>query len=144
MKLLEGEEKILESDMGQFYLTTHRACFVAQTFGRAIQKTILLEDLDSCEVEYRSKPIFIVLGIGTPILTVMSGNSQFLPLAIGIGIVFAVLFYLSIKSLVILKSRSNKIELNIKGIKMKNIQELINEVDKAKIQRKETLTRRGT
>lgn len=141
MKLLEGEKKILESDTGQFTLTTHRACFIAQTWGKAVQKTILLEDIDSCDVEYRSKPILIAIGIVICILAVISGDSQLLSVGIVFGIIFSVLFFLSRKSIIVLKSRSNKIELNTKGMKIEIIQDFINDIEKAKIQRREALNR---
>lgn len=141
MGLLEGEKKILESDTGQFVLTSHRAKFFAQKWGRAVQTTILLEDLDSCDIEYRSKPIFIILGIIIFLVSLMSRDSQYRTIGIVLGIVFAAIFFFSRKSIIVLKSRSNKIALNTIGMKMDTIQEVINEVEKAKIQRRETLSR---
>ncbi len=48
MNLLHGENTLMESNGKNLILTTHRIRYEIQSFGRAVVKSIMLEQLASC------------------------------------------------------------------------------------------------
>jgi hypothetical protein len=136
MRLLEGEERLLESDNGSFTLTTHRAHYLVTRFGHATQRTIMLEDLDSCDIEQRSTPAWIALGV-------LLGLASFLVKQVGAGagaiVVCGLGFWWSRKSLIVLRSRGTCISLNTTGMALAAVQDFVHEVESAKLRRRQTL-----
>lgn len=136
MKLMSGEKKILESDKGQLVLTTHRVRYDVSAAGQRKIVSIMLGELCSCELNYQSYILLIILSAFSLLLGVAGSTYGAVVLVIGIiaCIVFAAAFFLTKKTILSLSSAGAVINVETKGMKPEMIKEFIDAVESAKFE----------
>ncbi|MCU7927220.1 MAG: hypothetical protein KZQ97_12360 [Candidatus Thiodiazotropha sp. (ex Dulcina madagascariensis)] len=120
MKVMNDERKILESDKGQLVLTSHRLRFDASTAGQRKIVSIMLDELCSCELNYKSHIILILLAVLSVIFSFVGGSDAIAAGIIG-EIVFAVAYFLTRKQMLSLSSAGAAINVEAKGMKSEDI-----------------------
>jgi len=131
MKLLTNEVELLESNTREVVLTSHRIRQDSSDGGIKHLKSIMLESVTSCEFKKSSNPLWI---IGGTILIVMGlmvhdPNSD---VVMGVGILLAIIYVLTMRKTVIISSSSCKISFGAKGMSDENIRSFIDRVEEAK------------
>jgi divalent metal cation (Fe/Co/Zn/Cd) transporter len=133
MKLMNDERKILESDKGQLVLTSHRVRFDASAAGQRNLGSIMLDELCSCELNYKSHLILILLALLSIIFGFVGGADTILAGAIG-AIVFPVAYFLTKKQILSLSSAGGAINIEAKGMKSEDVKDFIDAVELAKFE----------
>ena len=130
---MTDEKKILESDKGQLVLTSHRVRFDKSTAGQRKIVSITLDELCSCELNYKSHIVLILLAVLSVILGFIGGSNA---IAVGIigAIVFAIAYSLTRKQVLSLSSAGAVINVETKGMKTKDIKDFIDAVELAKFE----------
>ncbi|MBN2285941.1 MAG: hypothetical protein JXI43_05795 [Tissierellales bacterium] len=134
MKMLENEKIILESDTKEFILTTCRVRQEIKTGGNKQLKSILLEELDSCSIKYKSRLSILILGIVLALLGLVFNK----PLdgagitGIFIGIILGAIYYFTRSIVIYLSSKKEAITINAKSVGFEKSKELIDSVEEAK------------
>ena len=133
MKLMNDETKILESDGGQLVLTSHRVRFDASTAGQRKIVSIMLDELCSCELNYRSHIVLILIAVLSAILG-FAGGSETIPVGIAGAVILAVAYFLTRKHMLSLSSAGAAINVEAKGMKSEDIKDFIDAVELAKFE----------
>ena len=133
MKLMNDEKKILESDKGQLVLTSHRVRFDASTAGQRKIVSIMLDELCSCELNYKSHIILILLAALSVLFGFVGGSHAIVAGIIG-AIVFAIVYFLTRKQMLSLSSAGAVINVEAKGMKPKDVKDFIDAVELAKFE----------
>ena len=119
MNLLPDERVLLESDNGEFILTTHRARFEAKRQGQAQVTSILLDQISSSEIRHASKPILLMFAF------------LFAITVIG-GLLFLLAYLWSRRQVISLASYGATINLETRGMSLQAAKDFINDVESAK------------
>ena len=130
LSLFPDEKLITESTDGGIILTSQRICREEIQFGNANSQSIMLEHVTSCESSSKSKMWLLVLGI----LILILGAAIQSPIAL-LSILFFWVYFYSRKSVIIISSPSTKMEINVIGMKLDQVQSFINKVEHTKHQR---------
>jgi len=133
MKLMNDEKKILESDKGQLVLTSHRVRFDASTTGQRKIVSIMLDELCSCELNYKSHIILILLAVLSVLFGFVGGLDAIVAGIIG-AIVFAIAYFLTRKQMLSLSSAGAAINVEAKGMKSEDVKDFIDAVELAKFE----------
>ena len=133
MKLMNDERKILESDKGQLVLTSHRVRFDASVVGQRKIVSIMLDEICSCELNYKSHIILILLAVLSVIFGFVGGSDAIVAGIVG-AIVFAVAYFLTRKQMLSLSSAGAAINVEAKGVKSEDIKGFIDAVELAKFE----------
>jgi hypothetical protein len=133
MKLMNDEKKVLEFDEGQLVLTSHRVRFDASAAGQRKIVSIMLDELCSCELNYKSHIILILLAVLSVIFGFVGGLSAIAPGIIG-AIVFAIAYFFTRKQVLSLSSAGAAINIEAKGMKSEDIKDFIDAVELAKFE----------
>lgn len=136
---MQGERKLLESDTGEFTLTTHKVRFVHQTRGRAKVTSIMLEHLTACEITYSSRPSLLyfagaafMLGILGAMSTDEAGGAV---IGIIVALVLVVAYFAQRHQVISLSSPSSSIRLKTSGMSFQDSLDLLEKVEAAKDER---------
>ena len=132
--MLENEKIIIESDTNEFILTTHRVRQEIKYRGNKQMKSILLEELDSCSIKYKSNITFLIIGIVIALLGIFSSGAIDGGPVIGIiiGGIFGAIYYFTRSIVISLPSTKEIILINAKGVGFEKSKELIDSVEEAK------------
>jgi hypothetical protein len=145
-QLMQNENILTESDNGQITLTTHRLRYDNSVFSKAKIVSIMLENISSIEVDYKSWFLMLILAIiggamGVA-MSVMGANEQASDLQTAgfIILVFAVIFLLiylfSRRHVVSVASKGGaKIVFFTKRIGRGSVIEFIDKIEKAQNER---------
>ena len=133
MKLMNDERNILESDKGQLVITSHRVRFDASAAGQRKIVSIMLDELCSCELNYKSHIILILLAILSVIIGFVGGSDTIVAGIVG-AIVLAVAYFLTRKQMLSLSSAGGAINVEAKGMKSEDIKDFIDAVELAKFE----------
>jgi hypothetical protein len=137
MNLMPNESVLLESEGRSLILTTHRVRYQVETFGNAVIKSIMLDELASCAMVRSSNVVFLVLAavcfvIG--LLVAMGGRRNEGALLVGIvlAIIFVFAYFVSRRQILAFASAGTTISVNTQGIKLEAAQQFIEQAEAAK------------
>jgi hypothetical protein len=135
-QLIPGESILQYSDSGLITLTTHRIRCQNSVWGESNFISIMLEKISSVEVVGNSYPMLLIAGILIGIVGLFitfnqqEGNEGAI-LAIVIGLVFIIAYFVTKKTICIISSDGgNKMVFRTEGM---NIESLIDMVDKIEL-----------
>jgi len=128
---------LLESDTGEFVLTTHKVRLEAHEFGQASVKSIALEELTGAEIKYVSKPWLLILAAAAPVGSLFIGEGTALFLGIGVGAAAGIAYFLLRHQAISLSSPSTEINLSVKGMGLEEAVAMIDKVEAAKHEKAE-------
>ncbi len=141
--LFNNEHVITHSDGNVLTLTNLRLRYSVSQWGKAQYVSLLLEKISSIEMHYRSKIIFLILGIlAIPggLIAGVNGDEEFIGIGIGAGLVLIILYLFSRKHyLTISSDGGGKIHFLTKGMKREKVFDFINQLESAIKQRREEL-----
>lgn len=133
MKLMDDEKKIFEQDKFGITLTSHRVRFDAKEIGKRKIISIMLDELTSCTLSYKSHFMLIVLAVLSIIIGYADSDQ---PGSLVVGIVFSIIltaaYFITRKNIFSLSSPTASIDIEAKGIKSEEIEDFIDSVEKAK------------
>lgn len=133
MELLSNEKTIQESANGQLVLTTHRVRFDGKnTTGETKIVGIMLDEVSSCELTVKSRPVLLLLAI-IFIIVAFTVDGSFLAGLIG-AVCLGAAFWLTRKQTMSISSAAASIDVEVKGMSVAKIRELIDSVEKAKFE----------
>jgi hypothetical protein len=167
MKLLENEEILWESENKSFILTSCRFRLIKKVFMNDTIKSIMLENISSCELNsskdygYIRNAILLLLGLngGVYLLNQYFFNSVLIQevlgdisipasLALGVFIVSAVLailnlilFFHSVKKIFSVHSNSLSISVELKSLKFEEREFFLSRIEEAMDRRRKKLVR---
>jgi len=124
---MNQENVILESDTGEFLLTDRKVRFTIKRWGQLNITSILLKNITSIQIKYKSNPILIALGIICIAIGVISGTKLGFITGIIMGIILLFIYYRSVNRAIKISSASSSILLPIKNL---DDDEAINFIDK--------------
>lgn len=131
MELWDNENIITRSDTNDLVLTNHRI----QYKYKRNYTSIMLDQVSGIDVRYASKSIFLLLALlflaGSAIIF-NSFYSDYSLILIVAAIISAIVYFNSRKHIVEVSSASTKITFYTQGISTERIQELINQIEKAR------------
>lgn len=135
MRLLEGERVIVTSDGDKLVLSTHRVRYESRRAGRAELVSIMLEEISSCAVVYRSNVAFVVAAF-LAALVAASGRFPDYQIALWVVTVLALVgYYFSRRQVLSLTSAGDSIRVPTVGMKFDAVKEFIDSVEAAKSER---------
>ena len=110
MQFMDTEEIVSESDGKQMILTTLRVRHTTKRWGKVRVTSLLLEELDSCEIRSVSNPILLVLAALIALGAFAIGDEA---IAIGLvlGLSFVAIYYFTRTQVISIKSASSVINL---------------------------------
>jgi hypothetical protein len=137
MNLMPNESVLLETEGKSLILTTHRVRYQAETFGNAVIRSIMLEELASCALVRSSNTIFLVLaGICFVLGLLVAAGGRRMEGALVIGVILAVVFviayFASRRQVLALASAGTTIMVNTQGMKLEVAQQFIERTEAAK------------
>ena len=133
MKLMKDEAVILESNTGQLVLTSHRVRFDASTAGQRKIVSIMLDEICSCELNYKSNITLIILA-GLSFVFGVAGGSEALKLGIVVAVALLAAYFLTRKQMLSLSSAASSIDVEVKGMKTDDVKDFIDAVEHAKFE----------
>ena len=132
---------MLESDTGEFVLTTHKVRLEAREFGQASVKSIALEELTGSEIKYVSRPWLLILAAAAPAGGLFIGEGTALFLGIGVGAIAGIAYFVLRHQAIFLSSPSTEINLSVKGMGLEEAVAMIDKVEAAKHERTDAFQR---
>ena len=146
--LLKGEELIQQSPNNVVVLTTHRVRYHATSSSDAHLVSIMLEKVSSCEVKYQSSPVLLVLGAIAIVVAIVGfnqlGGVQISGILLTAAVVLIIAYFASRKHIVSIASDGgSRISFATNGMKRETVVSFINGIEKAKVERLETLNQFG-
>jgi hypothetical protein len=134
IKPLEGEELISESQNGVCTLTNYRIYYSDVQFGKAYFLSILLENISSVEISYRSNIFILLFGILSVIIGVAVREALVLGLIFGMILILA--YFLSRRHYIVISPNGGvKMKLLVKGMKTSEVLKFHNQIEQAIIKR---------
>ena len=133
MKMVTGERVLMESDSKELVLTTHRLRIHAQKWGAARVTSIMLEELCSCELSYKSFVILLLLAA----LGLVGLGGTVSPIAgtvVALGCVAA--YYLTRRQALVFASPTARIVVVTQGMSIERALEFVDAVEGAKVARR--------
>ena len=129
MQLMPGESVV--ASFGNITLTTRRVQHERSEWGSKKVTTITLDHLTSCDIEARSKPIWIALGVVIAALALL-----FQTVVLGfIAILFFLIWFFSRRKAIVLRSASEKIEYIGSFVEWSALQAFLHKIQLAKADR---------
>lgn len=139
MKLLTDEKLLFESDSGGVSLSTHRVRYESKRPGEASFKSIMLDQVSSCSINYTSYPILLILAIlfvlGGAILYSLMHKPNGLAIGIVIAVIFIIAYFMTRKQVISIASPGDTIKYQMSKLSLEKGKEFIDELEKAKDQR---------
>lgn len=135
-ELFSDEKIITQSDGNLITLTNHRIRYTDQEWGRAYIVSILLKNVSSIQIRFKSR-IFILLiaiieiGITFGVLANSNNGYEFI-IGIVIGVILLSVFFTSRKHYLTVSSKGgHHINFFTKGMKQDSVIDFVNRVEKA-------------
>jgi hypothetical protein len=137
MNLMPNESVLLESEGKSLILTTHRVRYQAETFGNAIIRSIMLEELASCAMVRSSNIILLVLAgvclvLGFLAAVIAPGGQRALMIGVVLAVVFVIAYLASRRQVMALASAGTTIMVNTQGMKSETAKQFIEQTEAAK------------
>jgi hypothetical protein len=126
---MNNEKAIIKSDTGEFLLTNRKVRFTVKYWGQMSVTSIMLNKISSVEFKFQSSYIFLALAVITLIIGYFSGNQDGLLYGIALGIIFAIIYFITVKKVIIISSHSSSITLSVKKIGHKHAIEFIDQLE---------------
>jgi hypothetical protein len=130
MKTFTNEAKLLESNNGEIVLTSHRIRHNSSNGGIKHLKSIMLENITSCEFKKSSNPLWIIGGAILIVAGFMMHNDNS-NIIMGAGIVLAIVYLITMQKTVVVSSPSCKINFRAKEMSDETIRNFIDRVEEA-------------
>lgn len=128
MILLKQEKIDVTSDNGSLILTNIRVQYQVNELGKAKITSILLKNIASIEVTYKSNLLFAV--IAAIVLATSLLASSYLFYGAIVSIIFIVLFILSRRHYLVISSKGGaKVNLLVKGMKTDKVLGFLNRIE---------------
>lgn len=136
MTLMDDEKILFESDNKQFVLTTNRIRNKTKSWGKAYLTSIMLEEICSCSIKYKSLPILLILGILVCGILIVTGGAENNSGAIVTGVVvlliFLLLYAFSKKQMLSISSGRDSIYLVLSSNNLDDLIKLVDAIESAK------------
>jgi hypothetical protein len=135
MRLLANEKMIIETDERELVLTSHRVRYHVTSMGNAEFMSIMLDEVASCGIVKKTKPLLIVLAaifalMGLYAYVNVSHNAAIM--FIVIAAVLGVAYFGSIRKLLEIGSAGSSILVNVSKMNLNQIIEFVDELESAK------------
>lgn len=136
IKLLENETVIAESNNGRCILTNFRVRYSDVQLGKSYFSSILLKNISSIEIGYRSNIVFVILGvIGGGVSFLLE---EYLLIGVMISIFLFLVYFLTRRHLIVISSNGGvKMKLLVKGMSTTEILKFHNQIEQAIINNKQ-------
>ena len=136
MNKMKDEKIIMESDNTELTLTTHRIRHDTKVLGKANVTSIMLEELCSCSLKYKSNVILLILGIligGVLIIgSLVSGDESTIAPGVILALIFLGAYFFSKKKILSFSSGGDTINLPVSNISLESAKNFIDEIETAK------------
>jgi hypothetical protein len=131
MKLMNEERIVSESDNKEVILTTHRVRHTTNKTGKAQVTSIMLDELDSCEIRSISSPFFLVVAALVFLGGLFIGDDA---IAYGfvIGLIFVGVYYFTRTQVISLRSSSSVIDFKTAVMNLETAESFIDTVESSK------------
>lgn len=130
IKLLEQEEIISESQNGNCVLTNFRIQYSDRQWGKAYFISILLQNISSIEISYRSNIFVLFIGILSIVVGAVSIEGFLIGLVV--GLLFIGLYLLGRRHfIVIVPNGGAKMKLLVKGMRTSEVLTFQNQIEQA-------------
>jgi hypothetical protein len=134
---MPNESVLLESEGKSLILTTHRVRFQVETFGNAVIKSIMLDELASCAMVQNSNVLLLILAGACFVLGLLvsiggRGNEGALLVGIVLAVVFVIAYFASRRQVLALASAGTTISVNTQGMKLETAKQFIEQTEAAK------------
>lgn len=139
MKLLPGEQIILESDNGVLVLTSCRVRYQSKTAGYQNVISIMLNAVSAVGIERKSHPMLIILGLISIIggwveqssKVYNSAGSEYLALGLIIAAAFSLVYWFTSRQFIWVASSGARLNVPAHRMRAASALEFINEVEAA-------------
>ena len=131
MELMNNENVVSESDNKEIVLTTHRIRHSIKRWGKSRITSIMLEELDSCEIRTISSPLFLFFAALIALGGFIIGD-DFVVYGFVVGLLFAAFYYFTRFQVISLKSSSSIINLRTTGMSLEMARSFIDTVEATK------------
>lgn len=129
-KLLESEAVVSTSIDGRCVLTNMRIYYSDVQFGKSYFLSILLKNISSIEISYKSN-IFLVVFAAIIGIASFFGEGTFL-IGVGIAAFLVLLYFLSRRHFIVISSNGgDKLKLLVKGMSTVDILRFHNQIEQA-------------
>jgi len=133
MKLFENEKILIESDTKEFVLTTHRIQQGIKVTGGKQFKSIMLQELDSCSLKFKTNPIFLIIAAIALVLGVAALNRGGIgAVLILLAVIMTAIYFFSRKTVTSFHANKESLIINCKNVGYEKSKELIDQVEAAK------------
>ena len=132
MELFPDERVLLESDTKELVLTTHRVRLQARQFGRARLTSILLSELQGCEISYTSSPSLLIIGGLTLLFGFLIGDTLAVIIGTTLGLLIIGAYLYSRRQVMQLSAGFVAIKVRVEGMGMQNATRFIDALEAAK------------
>lgn len=131
MKLMNEESIVSESDNKEVILTTHRIRHSAKKTGRTQVTSIMLDELDACEIRSISNPIILVVAALIFLGGLVIGDNAIV-YGFVIGLILAGVYFFTKTQVISLKSSSSVINFRTAGMSFETAESFIDTVESTK------------
>lgn len=136
MRMLSDEKIIKQFTNNELILTTHRIRYVTTKWRRIHFISIMLEELSTCSILYKSNILLLIIGIIIAGVLLISGlilsDKNFSFSSLIVIITFLVIYFSSKEKNVRFSSAGESIEVSVSSISIEMIQQFIDDVESAK------------
>lgn len=144
MNLLSDEKVILESKPKGLVLTTHRVRSTTTGVGNRATVSIMLEELSSCALTYKSQTSLLVLAAVVMAFSFVvsaqsGGRDGSLMIGTIVSVILLVIYAASRQQIIELSSSGAAIKRKTKGMSSREVEEFIDMVEAAKDERYRTV-----
>jgi len=121
-------------------LTSNRVRYFKSNWGESDIISIMLTEVCSVSIHFKSNIIFIILTFVSLILTFTMSESvkvnNFMAIGIGVSLFFGLGYFLTRKHLITIASAGDKINFNVQGLSNESVIEFLDTLEIAKISNK--------
>jgi hypothetical protein len=135
MKHLTNEKAIIETDGNVLVLTSHRVRYNATAMSTSDFMSIMLEEVASCGIVKKTRPILLVIAFGFAILALYVWSKSSVNAIAGPMVmagIFGLAYYLTIRKMLEIASAGSSILVNVSKMGMTQIIEFVDELEIAK------------
>lgn len=134
MRLIDGEQVVLESNERRLVLTTHRLRYLNE---ENKLYSVMLEEISSCQIWHSHHPgliVFALIVLVTSLVLTRFGEA-IIVLGFCVFLFLLILYLVNRKSILTVTFSGGCLNMPIKRLSFKQIEEFIDELEKAKNQR---------
>ena len=126
---IRDEREIMSSGNDALVLTTHRVRYKTKALGAANFISVMLDQIASVSVGYRSQPLLILIAIVLVGLGLAFGSTL---LGILVAVVPVVAFFVTRRLTMVLATGGDNLALQLKGMPIENAIEFVDAVEAAR------------